>query len=388
MRSVFPGQFRPTEDAFASLWSNCIFAVDANVLLNLYRYSADTRQELERALTSIKDRSFLPHQAAKEFLKNRLGVTAGQAEEYTKAIKTINDLSATLTNKKKHPFLPEGELPNFTNQVAKLLVQLESQKEALLSRLNNDEILEFVDALFSGRTGSPFDETDLKTLVAEGETRYQHEVPPGYKDGKKDASGDAYRKFGDLIVWKQIIAKAKEAAKPIIFITDDKKEDWWLEQSNRTIGPRTELREEFIREVSNDFWMYSVDRFIEEAARISNTQVSKEVIEEILEVREDAKAALSEDGVGMPPTQSKIIHPVLSEEELFNEIVEFLDSHPSEDGSIGLRYFVVNYLGSQNYEVNHSYARINSLADSGRVEIFKKERNGIISTRLRLPQNG
>lgn len=388
MRSVFPGHFRPTSDEFASLWSDCIFVIDANVLLNLYRYSSDTRQELERALTSIKDRSFLPHQAAKEFLKNRLGVTAGQAEEYTKAIKTISDLSATLSNKKKHPFLPEGELPNFTGQVEKLLVQLETQKEALFSRLNNDEILEFVDSLFSGRTGAPFDESQLKALATEGETRYQHDIPPGYKDGKKDASGDPYRKFGDLIVWKQIIAKAKDAAKPVIFITDDKKEDWWLEQSNRTIGPRTELREEFIREVSNDFWMYSVDRFIEEAARISNTIVSKEVIEEIIEVREDAMTAQSEAAIGALSSYDKIIHPVLSEEELFNEIVEFLDSHPSEDGSIGLRYFVVNYLGSQNYEVNHSYARINALAGKGRVEIFKRERNGAVSTRLRLPKNG
>lgn len=38
MRSMFPGQFRLNDDGFAALWSNCIFAVDANVLLNLYRY--------------------------------------------------------------------------------------------------------------------------------------------------------------------------------------------------------------------------------------------------------------------------------------------------------------------------------------------------------------
>jgi hypothetical protein len=202
MRSMFPGHFRPTENGLASLWSTGIFAVDANVLLNLYRYSSDTRQELERTLTSIKDRLFLPHQAAKEFLKNRLSVTAGQAEEYTKAIKTISELSAKLSDKKRHPFLPEGELPNFTDQVSKLLGQLESQRATLLSRLNHDEILEFVDALFSASTGGPFAETELRALAEEGETRYEHEVPPGYKDRKKDASDDTYRKFGNLIVWK------------------------------------------------------------------------------------------------------------------------------------------------------------------------------------------
>ena len=175
------------------------------------------------------------------------------------------------------------------------------------------------------------------------------------------------------MVWKQIIAKGKETSKPVIFISDDKKEDWWLEESGRTIGPRTELREEFIRETSTEFWMYRVDRFIEEAARISNTQVSQDVIEEILAVRE---------------ARNKIVHPILSEDEIFDEVVEFLSSHASDDGSVGLRYFVVNYLGTQNYEINHSYAHINSLAESGRVEIFKKERNGIVSMRIRLPENG
>ena len=56
--------------------------------------------------------------------------------------------------------------------------------------------------------------------------------------------------------------------------------------------------------------------------------------------------------------------------------------------SVGLKYFVVNYLGSQNYEINHSYAHINSLAESGLVEIFKKERNGVVSTHIRLPPDG
>jgi len=56
MRDVFPGHFRPTPDQFESIWSKCVFAVDANVLLNLYRYSSDTRKELEKTLTTVRDR--------------------------------------------------------------------------------------------------------------------------------------------------------------------------------------------------------------------------------------------------------------------------------------------------------------------------------------------
>lgn len=237
MRTMFPGQFRPTTEALTTLWESCLFIIDANVLLNLYRYSTETRKELERALGSVKERVFVPHQAAKEFLKNRLIVTAGQAQEYSKAITTINELASVISNKKKHPFLPDAELPRFIEHANKLVGHLTAQQTDLLDRLTNDEILEFVQEMFEGKTGKPFDEATMTALAAEGDTRYQNEVPPGYKDGKKDASGDPYRKYGDLIVWKQLIAEAKAADKPIIFVTDDKKEDWWLEQSGERSDP-------------------------------------------------------------------------------------------------------------------------------------------------------
>lgn len=382
MKKMFPAYFRPTESSFSTLWKNCIFSVDANVILNLYRYSPETRQELEKTLSSVKDQLFIPHQAAKEFLKNRLGVTAGQADEYTKSSKIVGELATMLTNKKKHPFLDVDELKEFSEYSTKLLRQLESHRTELLNRLNADEILDFIESLFSDATGSPLSDTELKAILSEGEVRYQSEIPPGYKDGKKDASGDPNRKFGDLIVWKQLIKKAKEASKPIIFITDDKKEDWWLEQSGKTIGPRTELREEFIKETAHDFWMYTVDRFMEECARVSNTKVNEQAIAEIIEVSEEVKLVSEESAARLP--SSRIVHPVLSESELLDELCQFLDSHPSEDGSVGLKYFVANYLGSQNYEINHSYARLNALAERGQVEIFRKERNGLSSMRVRL----
>jgi len=371
MRSMFPGQFRLNDDGFAALWSNCIFAVDANVLLNLYRYSPETRMELEKALEVVKDRLFIPHQAAKEFLKNRLIVTAAQAEEYTRAIKTITDLSTNLSNKKKHPFLAEGELPHFNDEVGKLLTQLESQKNSLLGRLTNDEILEFVATMFTGKTGGPFDENTLKTIVVEGEARYLNEIPPGYKDGKKDVSGDPYRKFGDLIIWKQMILKAKEASKPIIFISDDQKDDWWLEQLGRTIGPRTELREEFIKESSNDFWMYTADRFIEESARITQTHVSQKAIEEIKEVSEEVKA---ERSAGY--TSSTSPFKPISKEELLDRLSISEKWATKNEGFLGLVHFVINYLGNAGYDYATSYEIINQLQDEGLLEIYDHQGEG------------
>lgn len=185
MRKIFPGYFRPTDQEFEQLWKDCIFAVDANVLLNLYRYSPATRQELEKALSAVKERLFLPHQSGKEFLRNRLNVTAGQAEEYARAIKTIKELSETLSNRKKHPFLPEDQHQAFVERFSELCGHLEGQRSVLLTRMTGDEILSFVESTFETKTGLPLAPEVMKTVASEGDQRYQNDVPPGYETARR-----------------------------------------------------------------------------------------------------------------------------------------------------------------------------------------------------------
>lgn len=281
MRNIFPGYFKPTEEQFVRLWDSCVFSFDANVLLNLYRFSTKTREELLKALNHVSDNSHITHQAAKEFLKNRLGVTSGQASEYNTAIKDIEKLTDAILTKDRHPFLPDEELQNFSKFSVQLIESLKTMQQDLFEKFSNDEILNFIEELFDGKTGRGYDETQIVQLVQDGEIRYNNEIPPGYKDGKKDQTGDPYRKFGDLIVWKQLIDESKNTNKPIVFITDDKKEDWWLQQSGRTIGPRPELIEEFYKETNQQFWMYTVDKFVQEVAKKNESSVSDEVIDEI-----------------------------------------------------------------------------------------------------------
>ena len=105
-------------------------------------------------------------------MKNRLSVTAGQANEYTKACKDLESLRHSFNNKNKHPFLPEAELKEFEVFANNLNKILEKQGTLLLEKLNKDEILDFADTLFSNKTGLPYDENELKNIVKEGEDRY------------------------------------------------------------------------------------------------------------------------------------------------------------------------------------------------------------------------
>ena len=62
MKDLFPGYYRPSEDEFSDLWKNCVFILDTNVLLNLYRYSEKYRNDFIKVLHKIETRLWILHQ--------------------------------------------------------------------------------------------------------------------------------------------------------------------------------------------------------------------------------------------------------------------------------------------------------------------------------------
>src|SRR3990167_6122081 len=112
MKKSFPGYYQPTDDEFNEIWENCVFVLDANVLLNLYRYSPETRDELINVLGEISDRLWLPHQAALEYHMNRLSVIQQQADTYdslrnliTNYRNKIENELLSLAGRGRHPFV-------------------------------------------------------------------------------------------------------------------------------------------------------------------------------------------------------------------------------------------------------------------------------------------
>jgi hypothetical protein len=100
MLGPFFGFYYPTPDQFQELWDKALFALDANVLLNLYRYPKSASSDLLGALGKVKDRLWLPHQAALEYQINRLAVISEQISKYEdvrKILKSVpNSLKADL----------------------------------------------------------------------------------------------------------------------------------------------------------------------------------------------------------------------------------------------------------------------------------------------------
>ncbi|MFB4367338.1 PIN-like domain-containing protein, partial [Bacillus sp. LR_6] len=87
-------------------------------------------------------------------------------------------------------------------------------------------------------------------------------------------SSDPKRPYGDLIIWKSILHKAKEDGVSIVFTTSDSKEDWWaLDESKNILHPRDELISEFKDFVENktQLMMLPMKEFTEYFSRLKQT---------------------------------------------------------------------------------------------------------------------
>ena len=261
---------------------------------------------------SISDRIWLPHQAALEYQRNRLSVIAEQVSKYSDVKTILKNTEANLAKnledlqlEKRHSAISTNSLTDeISGAIRKFREELEELEKHQPNVHQEDEIREQIDRLFADKIGDPPESQErLNMIFKEGELRYKYHCPPGYMDAVKSKetaqtflhNGLFYQKeYGDLVLWYQIIAQAKDHdLKYIIFITDDEKEDWWWKQDSngeKTLGVRPELVEEIKQKAGVTlFYMYSSRRFIERAKSQLKVEVKDKSIEQIRDINRLAK---------------------------------------------------------------------------------------------------
>jgi predicted transcriptional regulator with HTH domain len=146
-----------------------------------------------------------------------------------------------------------------------------------------------------------------------------YKLPPGYKDARKDDEG-----IGDLLIWQTILEVAKTHKKSVIFVSLDKKPDWWSQSEGRPLYPRYELIDEFRRaSQGNSFHIIKFSSFL------NLYGATEEVVEE---VRKEEVQAIIET---TEPQHRRIMRRAMNAEE---EVLKWLGrQYPDRVSFAGMR---------------------------------------------------
>jgi uncharacterized membrane protein len=308
MKDVFKGFYSIDSEVLKELWKDekTLFVFDTNVLLNLYGYAKQTRDDFFSILDAVNDKLWIPYHVGLEYQRRRLSIIKNEKVVFNEIESNLDKIQKVfkgdfekLALKRRFPKLFENteklekEINKSISNYKKSVQHWDNEQPCVRS---HDEIRDKLNDFFHEKVGEkPEDQKWLDELYIEGKDRFKNKIPPGFKDaGKSNGDDETHfyneglnyeRQYGDLILWKQLIKKSQnDNVENVIFITDDAKEDWWYKinsNGKKTIGPLAELQSEIYRESNiKNFHMYSTSMFLEDGKSNLSVDVSESSIED------------------------------------------------------------------------------------------------------------
>ncbi|MHB1298653.1 MAG: PIN-like domain-containing protein [Gemmatimonadaceae bacterium] len=358
MRDTFRQHHRLTDAERQEIWQASTFALDANVLLNIYRYADATREDLFRVLQGLRGRVWVPYQAAKEFYARRIDVIREQRNKFEELDKELDAALTTIRagSFRKSAFLRLEDIERTLRpavEEAKRLVK--EQRSTHPDLLHDDSYLDRFVEIIGESVGDEIEQAMFAQRCTDAQTRIDAQQPPGYRDAKKPPP----ERYGDVLIWYELLDLADRSKRPVIFVTDDDKEDWWQIVGGQKLGPRPELREEMRKRAGVDFYLYNPAYLLEAAGRELSIEVARSSIDDATtitsQLHERARAVDPDLFGGRPvPADLRFAVPrVRWSAEIARNAEEAVgrwlaDLHPSADvvrTGAGAADFVVNHQG-------------------------------------------
>ena len=290
MKNKFPEYYRPNSEELSSLFDECLFVFDTNALLDIFRLGEELAKKVIDLIKDFHDRIVIPYHVAEEFHKDYLEAICSELSIGQDAVRLLDNTKSTqLLDKEFIGKIPRCFRKDFLKELDALLVKyknLQSKRNDYLNKQKETgELLRSIAELLGDVMLTGFTDAEIDNISKEGAERYSSEIPPGYKDSIKKVN-----KYGDFIIWKEILKVASERQKSVIFISNDLKEDWIEIKYGMKCGPRIELIREFQKEVQGKtFYSYTLERFISYANEKKQSLKNKEMefIKVILKDRVD-----------------------------------------------------------------------------------------------------
>lgn len=236
---IFNTSLSPVEE----IKNSCVFVLDTNALLLPYSTGSESLEEIKKVFELLKkqNRLTIPGQVAREFASIR---PEKLKEIHQKLTRRRNSTSDLLIG--NYPLLESlhtyKEILELEQQINELIGKYRKNIGSVIDTVKtwawNDPVSMLYQELFTPDVihDLEFNEDDIAQQL---NFRYEHKIPPGYKDNAKADDG-----IGDLLIWLSILEIAK-TGKNVVFVTADEKGDWYYKSENQALYPRFELLSEF-----------------------------------------------------------------------------------------------------------------------------------------------
>lgn len=291
MASQFSDSFHyyipPSERAIKAAFQGGMIVFDTNVLLGAYRFAPKARKELLSAIRRVADRVWVPHRVAEEFHKRRIGVINGYDAEYGPVVDALREAQSRIDAELVPKIEQLANRAALADQEKRDLIKLVADSTAKACRAvenlrkqhdlpaggEGDAILAEFQELFEGKTGGGLAEQDIADAIAEAERRAEQKIPPGFRDAKNPEP------YGDYLIWRQTLIEASaRRCEYLLFVTGDKKDDWYQVVRGKTIGAQPQLTKEAHRECGAQLIMCDTTSFLYHASQYLEAEVSEETI--------------------------------------------------------------------------------------------------------------
>jgi predicted nucleic acid-binding protein len=282
----------PTDADYSALFKSGMIVLDANVLIDLYKYHKKTRDEFLLVLDTLKERIWLPHQVIKEFWKNRDNVLRDPREVDKTARELAKDAATAdrvLRTWAKLVRLPQDRTESLIKTLANSFDETIGKVRELgvddgrefARDTNNDPLLLALEPILNTRVGAEFDSDEQAPVIAEAQRRGKERIPPGYMDVGKEGAGPT----GDYVLWAQVLKESQRKHHDVLFVTSDNKEDWWRkDKDDESLGPRPELVEELKGVAGARLFMLPPDSLLDRAGVVLRLPVSEESVQDVKQI--------------------------------------------------------------------------------------------------------
>lgn len=259
------------------LREDCVVVLDTNVLLTLYE--AKTPATLEDCGRIYRDlsaagRLIIPGQVAREFVIHR-------SRKLGELYQQISSQKLSSPHALDHPVLSSfeetrrlSELQSDTSRAITRWNETVDSQLAVIEHWNwNDPVSTLYRECFVNSAIHDA-ESDRGVILQDLERRIALKIPPGYEDkGKED------RGLGDVVIWHTIIDAGKHRQCNMVFVSHDRKKDWWHKVNGHALYPRFELLEEYWR--ASDGKIFQVASLADLVETFGGSEAAIEEVREI-----------------------------------------------------------------------------------------------------------